>query len=242
MSSPAPSPPANRLIAGLSRSDRRQLLARCERVELTYAEVLCEPGQRIRHVYFPISALISLLRPVDHLPSVEVGMVGREGLAGIPLLLGASTSSVRALVQGSGGAMRMTATAFRRQTARSAGLRRALNRYLYAFMVQVTQTAACNSRHQLGPRLARWLLMTHDRAQTSQFHLTQDFLAQMLGVQRAGVTRAAQLLQKKKLIRYKRGQITVLDRRGLERASCTCYRAVDDICRAFAATSNHPVS
>ncbi|BAU49347.1 Crp/Fnr family transcriptional regulator [Sulfurifustis variabilis] len=230
MSSLKRAPPANRLIAALPRADRQRVLTKCKAVELTYAEVLCEPGQRIEHVYFPTSGLISLLTPVDRPPGVEVGMVGREGVAGMPLFLGVNISSVRALVQGSGSALRMTAASFRGQTARSSGLRRELNRYLYSFIVQVSQTAACNSRHQLGPRLARWLLMTHDRAQSDRFYLTQEFLAQMLSVQRAGVTRAASLLQKKKLISYKRGHITVLDRRGLERAACACYRAVNKIC------------
>ena len=233
MSSLQRPPPANHLIAALPRGDRQQLLKKCKHVELTYADVLCEPGARIRHVYFPTSGLISLLTPVDRHPSVEVGMVGHEGVAGIPLFLGANTSSVRALVQGSGSALRITAASFRNHAARSTSLRRELNRYLYTFIVQVTQTAGCNSRHQLGPRLARWLLMTHDRMQSDQFYLTQDFLAHMLSVQRAGVTKAATLLQKKKLISYKRGHITILDRRGLERASCACYRAVNKICDAL---------
>jgi hypothetical protein len=166
---------------------------------------------------------------MDRRPSVEVGMVGREGVAGIPLFLGVNVSPVLALVQGSGSAMRTTAAAFRNEAERSPSLRRELNRYLYAFIVQVAQTAACNSGHQLGPRLARWLLMTHDRMQADEFYLTQDFLAQMLGVQRAGVTKAAGLLQEKKLIRYRRGHITILDRRGLERASCRCYASVNEL-------------
>lgn len=230
MSSLELSPPANRLIAALPARDRQQLLKKCKRVDLTYAEVLHSPGERIQHVYFPTSGLISLITPMDRAPGVEVGMVGHEGIAGIPLFLGVNTSSVRALVQGSGSAMRITAASFRNHAAGSTSLRRELNRYLYTFIVQVAQTAACNSRHQLGHRLARWLLMTHDRMQSDEFYLTQEFLAQMLSVQRAGVTEAAGLLQKKKLISYKRGHITVLDRRGLERASCACYRTVNRIC------------
>jgi CRP-like cAMP-binding protein len=221
---------ANHLIAALPRSDRQRLLAQCKVVNLTYAEVLCEPGERIAHVYFPNVGLISLLTPMERRASVEVGMVGREGIAGIPLFLGVNTSPVQALVQGAGSAMRITAASFRNEIEQSAGLRRELNRYLFTFIVQVAQTAACNSRHQVGPRLARWLLMTHDRMQSDEFYLTQDFLAQMLTVQRTGVTRAAGLLQKKKLIRYNRGTITILDRRGLERASCACYRTVNRIC------------
>jgi CRP-like cAMP-binding protein len=222
--------PANSLIAALPTRDRQQLMKKCNRVELTYADVLYSPGERIQHVYFPTNSLISLITPIDPPPGVEVGMVGREGLAGIPLLLGVNKSSVRALVQGSGGALRITAAAFRTEVAGSVTLRRELSRYLYTFIVQVAQTAACNSRHQVGPRLARWLLMTHDRVQSDEFYLTQGFLAHMLSVQRAGVTEAAGLLQKKKLIRYKRGHITVLDRRGLEQAACPCYSTVNKIC------------
>jgi CRP-like cAMP-binding protein len=234
MSSLQRAPPTNRLIAALPPRDRAHLLDACKQTDLSYADVLCEPGARLQHVYFPTSGLISLLTPVDRPPNVEVGMVGYEGMAGIPLFLGVNTSSVRQLVQGSGSAMRITAAAFQAVTDRSVSLRRELNRYLYTFIVQITQTAACNSRHQLAPRLARWLLMTHDRMQTDEFYLTHQFLAQMLSVQRAGVTRAAELLQKKNLISYKRGHITVLDRRGLERASCTCYQTVNRICKGLA--------
>ena len=227
MSSLKHAPPLNDLLAALPRSDRQHLLARSTQVELTYADVLYESGERIRHVHFPNRGLISLLTPMHRRPSVEVCMVGREGMAGIPLFLGVDVSPMRALVQGSGSAMRITAAAFRDEAERSPSLRRQLNRYLYTFFVQVAQTAACNSNHQLGPRLARWLLMTHDRVQSDEFYLTQEFLSQMLGVQRAGVTKAAGLLQKKKLIRYRRGRITILNRRGLERASCECHSVVN---------------
>jgi CRP-like cAMP-binding protein len=194
-----------------------------------YGDILSEPGDRIRHVYFPNSGLISLLAPVDGHASVEVGMVGREGMAGMGLFLGSSVSPVQMLVQGSGAATRMKAVSFCDEVKRSPALQRELNRYLYAFMAQVAQTAACNRHHQLGQRLARWLLMTHDRMQSSKFLLTQEFLAHMLGVRRVGVTKAAGLLQEKKLISYRRGNITILDRKGLERASCRCYAAVNDI-------------
>jgi CRP-like cAMP-binding protein len=220
-------PPLNSLLAALPLRDRKQLLARSTQVELSYSQILYESGERIRHVHFPNRGLISLLTPMDGRPSVEVGMVGREGMAGIPLFLGVNVSPVRALVQGSGSATCVTATAFQDEAERSPSLRRQLNRYLYTFIVQMAQTAACNSGHQVGPRLARWLLMTHDRSLSDEFYLTQGFLAQMLGVQRAGVTRAAGLLQQRKLIRYRRGQITVLNRRGLERAACQCYSNVN---------------
>lgn len=221
---------ANHLLAALPPAARQRLLKKCKRVDLTFNAVLCEPGEKIRHVYFPTSGLISMLTPVERPPNVEVGVIGREGACGMPLFLDVRTSSVRALVQGSGSAMRITAAAFRNELGRGTDLRRELNRYLYTFIVQVTQTAACNSRHALAPRLARWLLMTQDRMQSDKFFLTHEFLAQMLNVRRAGVTHAAKLLQRKKLILYTRGRITVLDRRGLERAACVCYRMVREIC------------
>jgi CRP-like cAMP-binding protein len=225
------SPPANQLLARLPVRERRRLLRHCRPCQLNFEEVLCEPGARMRHVYFPNRGLISLLTPVQGYPNVEVGLVGREGFAGIPVYLGAGTSPVTWLVQGGGDALRMEAAAFTRETARSPPLRDALNRYLHAFMVQIGQTAACNSRHRLGPRLARWLLMTQDRMQSDTFPVTHEFLARMLNVRRAGVTRAAGILQGRKLVRYRRGIITVLDRPALERAACDCYRAVHDVAR-----------
>ncbi len=222
-------PVANRLLAALPLKDRRRLLRECAQVDLTFGDVLYEPGDRIRYVYFPNSGVISLLAPVDGREVAEVGMVGNEGIAGIAVALGAKISPVRALVQGAGTAQRMGVASFCDEVARSPVLRRQLNRLLYGLMVQFAQTAACNARHLLGPRLARWLLMTHDRLQSDEFYLTQEFLAFMLGVQRSGVTAAAGSLQKKKLIRYRRGNIVILNRRGLERASCTCYRIVNEL-------------
>ena len=228
-------PAPNSILRALSRKDGQRLLARHEQVKLTYGDILCEPGKQLRHVYFPNSGVISLLTPVHGHPSVEVGLVGREGMAGVALLLGVGVSPVRMLVQGSGTAMRMKAAAFRHEIKRNPVLQRKLNHYLYGFMAQVAQTAGCNRFHLIGARLARWLLMTHDRVKSNDFHLTQEFLAHMLGVQRAGVTLAATVLQKKKLIRYSRGNITILDRKGLERASCACYRAVNELCEHAAA-------
>jgi CRP-like cAMP-binding protein len=220
---------ANSVLRALSPRENRRLLANSQQVSLAYGDILNEPGDRIRHVYFPNNGLISLLAPVDGHASVEVGMVGSEGMAGIPLFLGVNVSPVRMLVQGSGTATRMKAMSFRNEIKRSPALQRELGHYLYAFMAQVAQTAACNRHHLLDARLARWLLMTHDRVQSNEFHLTQEFLAHMLGVRRVGVTKAAGLLQEKKLISYRRGNITILDRKGLERASCRCYTAVNDI-------------
>jgi len=222
-------PATNDVLRALSRQDGQRLLARHQQVKLTYGDILCEPGKKLPYVYFPNSGIISLLTPVEGHASVEVGMVGREGMAGMALFLGVGVSPVRMLVQGSGSALRIKAAAFGHEVRRSPLLRRALNRYLYGFMAQVGQTAGCNRYHQIGERLARWLLMTHDRVSSNEFLLTQDFLAQMLGVRRAGVTLAARILQKKKLIRYSRGKLAILDRKGLERAACGCYRAVNDL-------------
>lgn len=223
-------PATNSVLRALSRKDGQRLLVRHEQVKLKYGDILCEPGKQLRHVYFPDSGIISLLTPVEGHASVEVGLVGREGMAGMALFLGIAVSPVRMLVQGSGTAMRIKAATFAHEIRRNPPLRRALNRYLYGFMAQVGQTAGCNRFHQIGPRLARWLLMTHDRVDTDEFQLTQEFLAQMLGVRRAGVTLAARVLQKKKLIRYSRGKLRILDRKGLERVACGCYRAVNDLC------------
>jgi CRP-like cAMP-binding protein len=219
----------NSVLRALSPKENQRLFAHSEQAKLTYGDILCEPGKPIRHVYFPNSGIISLLTPLDGHESVEVGLVGREGMAGMGLFLGSSISPVQMLVQGSGTATRIKATAFRNEIKRNPALQRELSRYLYAFMAQVAQTAACNRHHQLGQRLARWLLMTHDRVRSNEFHLTQEFLSHMLGVRRVGVTKAAGLLQEKKLISYRRGNITILDRKGLERASCRCYGAVNDI-------------
>ncbi|MCR4302025.1 MAG: Crp/Fnr family transcriptional regulator [Sulfuricaulis sp.] len=219
----------NSVLQVLSPKENLRLSMLSEQVDLTYGDVLCEPGKTLRHVYFPNSGIISLLTPLDGHDSVEVGLVGREGMAGIGLFLGSSVSPVQMLVQGSGIATRMKAASFRNEIKRNPVLQRELNRYLYAFMAQVAQTAACNRHHLLEKRLARWLLMTHDRARSNEFHLTQEFLAHMLGVRRVGVTRAAGLLQEKNLISYRRGNITILDRKGLERASCRCYEAVNDL-------------
>lgn len=221
---------ANSVLRALSPNEQRRLLAQSKQVDLTYGDILCEPGKRLAHVYFPNSGIISLLTPVDGHASVEVGLVGWDGMAGVGLFLGSNISPVRMLVQGTGTATRMKATSFRSELKRNPTLQLALGRYLYGLMAQVSQTAGCNRHHLLSSRLARWLLMTHDRVKSNEFLLTQEFLANMLGVRRVGVSGAASLLQRKKLISYSRGTIRILDRKGLERISCRCYRDVNNIC------------
>lgn len=219
---------ANRLLAALPGKDYLRLLENCKHVELTFGDLLCEPGDRIRHVYFPVEGFVSLAAPVNGHASMEVGLIGSEGMLGIPLILGIDVSPLRALVRGSGAALQLDARSFRHQLGQSRALQRGLNRYLYALMAQFAQTVACTRFHLLDARLARWLLMTQDRAHADVFHLTHEFLADMLGVRRVGVTKAAGVLQRSKLISYKRGQITILDRRGLESVSCDCYQAMKD--------------
>jgi CRP-like cAMP-binding protein len=215
----------NHLIELLPRTERRRLLALCEAVPLVLADVLCESGEAPRHVYFPTEGFVSLVSLIDGSPALEVGMVGREGMVGAHLALGVLTAPLRALVQGPGMAWRIGTRAFRGELARNGALQRGLNRYLYVLMAQLAGSAACLRFHLIGPRLARWLLMSQDRAHADSFHVTHEFLAYMLGVRRVGITHAAGALQSGGLIKYHRGQLTVLDRAGLEAAACGCYEA-----------------
>lgn len=219
----------NRLLAAVPRKDYRKLLPFLEPVVLAFAEVLYEPHARIRHVYFPGDSFVSMLTSVDSGRVAEVGLVGSEGMIGVPVVLGAAVSPFRAVVQGGGKAMRMNIADFRREFSESAALRRELFLFTHLLMVQIAQTAACNRFHAVTQRMARWLLMTRDRVNSSEFRITQEFLALMLGVRRSRVNTAARGLQERKLIGYRRGTITILNQRGLEAAACGCYKTVKDI-------------
>lgn len=215
----------NHLIELLPRKERRRLLEVCEPIQLVLAEVIHEAGTATRHVYFPVDGFISLVARIDGHPGLEVGMVGREGMLGANLVLGVENAPLRALVQGAGAAWRIAAADFRRELARNAALRRVLDRYIHVSMSQLAASAACLRFHQIGPRLARWLLMSQDRAHADSFHVTHEFLAYMLGVRRVGITLAAGVLQRGGLIEYNRGTLKVLDRPGLEATACACYAA-----------------
>lgn len=214
----------NALLASLPRATYLQLLPGLSPVTLVFGDVLYEPDGLMQDVYFPTSSLVSLLTIVEGRQALEVGMVGREGMVGVQLALGAEVSSVRALVQGAGPALRMNGARFVSTLRRSPPLQRALNGYVNLLMEQVALTAACNRFHTVRARLARWLLMTRDRVGSADFAMTQDFLSSMLGVRRVGITEAASAFQRQNLIRYTRGQISILNHRGLEAAACSCYR------------------
>jgi len=225
----------NSLLAALPRKSYLRLAPGLAPVELVFGEVLYEAGDPIRDVYFPTQSLVSLLTVVEGHLALEVGMVGREGMVGVPLVLGADASPVRALVQGAGPALKMNAQRFRNELKASPPLQREVQRYIYAMMVQISQTAGCNRFHVVEARLARWLLMTRDRMRSGHFRMTHEFLSHMLGVRRVGVTEAASALQRRKLIEYSRGSITILDDRGLEAACCSCYQVVNDMHETAAA-------
>lgn len=224
----------NRLIQGLPPAQRKRLLAQCQPIHLAFGEILCEPGQPFGHVYFPLTGFISLVAVVSRHEPLEMGLIGNEGMLGATLALGVDAVPLRGIVQGSGTALRMPVPRFRAELREGSALPGVLQRYLYVLMAQLAQTAACTRFHEVDARLARWLLMTHDRAHADHFHLTHKFLAAMLGVRRSGVTIAAGALQRRGLIRYVRGKINIRDRTGLEATACECYDAVvEDYARLF---------
>lgn len=228
----------NQLLAALSAKGRERIVSDCTLVHLALGSVLYEQGAPIRYVYFPTESFISLLTTVDRHSTLEVGMIGSEGMCGFTLMLGDRHAPFRALTQGAGAAWRMTATTFLRHLSNTPSLRAVLDRYIYVLLRQLGQTAVCTRFHVVEKRLARWLLMTQDRAHANTFDMTQEFLAHMLGVRRVGVTAAAGALQSRKLIRYARGTITILSRARLAAAACACYRSdLDTYAQAMAVRS-----
>jgi CRP-like cAMP-binding protein len=205
--------------------ERRPILSTCEEFDLANGTVLSEAEEPFQHIYFPLGGLISLVTTTDGHEPLGLAMIGNEGALGSTVALGVNMAWLRAVVQGSGTCLRMTAAQLRRALGDSPGLVSALKRYSYLLMGQLLRTAACNSFHEVEMRLARYLLMTDDRTATNQFHLTHQMLADLLGVQRSAVTIAAGKLQRRKLIGYARGQISILSRDGLEDAACGCYRS-----------------
>jgi CRP-like cAMP-binding protein len=221
-------PVTNNLIDSLPHKERNRTLKFCEPVDMVFGTILCEPNQTFTEVYFPLTGFISLVATVGAHPPLEMGLIGNEGMLGATLTLGVDVVPMRAVVQGSGTALRMTAERFQQECRDNSPMQRTCNRYLYVLMAQLSQTVSCTRFHAVEARLARWLLMTHDRAHADHFHLTHEFLADMLGVRRSGITVAAGVLQTRKLISYARGEITILDRKGLEAVACECYAAVID--------------
>ena len=217
-------PIRNRLLERLPRARRVSVISGCERVELSDAESLAEPGGDMRSVYFPTGSSISISVPMGISLPPEVSLAGSEGFYGISVALGLTTSSVHARVEEPGSAWRMGSSAFRRELARTPALRDCIDRYIYVSMAQLGRNIGCNRFHVVLQRVARRLLMTSDRAHSPTFRMTHEALATVLGVRRVGVTVAATLLQKRRLISYVRGVVTILDRAGLERAACSCYR------------------
>ncbi|MDC8773401.1 Crp/Fnr family transcriptional regulator [Roseateles albus] len=213
----------NHLLELLPMPSKERLLALCEPVQLRLSDRLSEPDQPCSHVYFPVDAFVSLLALTDGHPGLEVGMVGREGMVGAHLVLGVDHAPVRALVQGTGLAWRLATDSFQAELALSPSLHSLLQRFVYVLMAQTARCASCLRFHLILPRLARCLLMSHDRAHADDFYVTHEFLADMLGVRRVGVTQAAGKLQSQGLIAYHRGHVSVLHRAGLEAAACSCY-------------------
>lgn len=217
----------NRLLAALSGEEYERLSPHLEPVTLNLSQVLFHPEDRLRHVHFPTDSIVSLLTSLEDGSGMEVGLVGREGMVGISAILGGSETKV-ATVQAAGASLRLEADRLRAEFGRGGMLQSALLRYTHALMTQISQSVVCNIRHPVEGRLARWLLMYHDRLGRDDFELTHEFMANMLGVRRAGVSEVAEKLQAMGFIRYQRGHITMLDRKGLEQFACKCYPVVKE--------------
>jgi len=225
--SPSKSPLiANQLLAALPKKEYQALRSQLEEIPLVFEQIIYKPEVAMSDVYFPNSGIISLLAGLNERATLEVGMVGKEGIVGLAVFMGVKESQNRAVVQGAGSAMKMKAKAFRRECDNGGALSHLLQRYTHSLLTQITQSAVCNQFHSVEARLARWLLMTHDRMEADEFQLTQEFLSNMLAVRRECVNKAAGKMQKRKLIAYSRGRLTVLDRAGLEAISCGCYEII----------------
>lgn len=230
-----PAPIANRLLAALPTEEYERLLPKLTQIPLTYAETIYEPGEVIRYVYFPMSGIISLLAAVGRRSTLEVGIVGNEGMVGLSVFLGVETSSSRAVVQGTGSAMRINAADFQKECEKGGALPRLLQRFAHSLLTQISQSAACYRFHLIEARLARWLLMTRDRMEQDEFKITQDFLSNMLGVRREAVNKAAAFFQQKEIINYTRGNVSINNRAGLEAAACECYHIIRNEEKSFPA-------
>lgn len=218
---------ANGILRDLPADERRLLFSKLEQITMKLHDVLHEPGEPIKFCYFPNSGIVSILSVLSNGKSVEVGLIGREGFVGLPLAVGFRSSPTRAICQGPGTAFRVTAATLKEALHDCPQLEKALNRYSLTVGMQASQVAACNRLHEVDERLARWLLMCHDRLGLDSVPMTQEFLSQMLGIRRASVTVAAGILQKAGLIRSMRGEVTILNRKGLEKLACECYGTIN---------------
>jgi CRP-like cAMP-binding protein len=216
----------NRLLAAMPRAEYDRVRPHLEKVSLPLKDILYEANGPISHVFFPLKGVVSLVIIMDGSFSLEVGIIGNEGMVGTPVFLGSQSSPTRAISQVPGEALRMETKVFREEMARGGALYGLVQRYTQAMINQISQSTVCNHRHSVEKRMCRWLLMSHDRVGTDEFPLTHEFLAQMLGVRRPTVTSGAGVLQTAGLIRYHRGRVTILDRKALETASCECYEVV----------------
>ncbi|MCE3003959.1 MAG: Crp/Fnr family transcriptional regulator [Xanthomonadaceae bacterium] len=221
-----PTPLDNHLIRALSAEARDRILPHMERVDLALGQVLYESGDAIRYVYFPVDCIVSLLYVMESGASAEISVVGNEGLLGVSIFMGGESTPSRALVQSAGSAFRLPARRLLDEFNRHGDLLQLVLRYTQALLTQMAQTAVCNRHHTIDQQLCRWLLLSLDRLQGNQLVMTQELIANMLGVRREGVTEAARKLQKLGVIEYSRGRITVIDRPNLERLSCECYGVV----------------
>jgi CRP-like cAMP-binding protein len=219
-------PSTNRLLAVLPSADLTSLLSKTITTKMSFGKIIYEPGDEIQDVFFPNSGIISLLSTIGSRSMLEIGIVGKEGMVGLPVYLGVNKSTNRAIVQGNGVFLKLKTSLFLEECEKSKVLSQILRRYTHSLLTQISQSAVCNRFHLVNERLARWLLMTRDRMEMEEFKLTQEFLSNMLGVRREAVTIAAQGLQEKQLIRYTRGNIKILDGPGLETISCVCYKTI----------------